>query len=615
MRLLQNLSVLKSEYKLDRTRMRTKDRADRATVEQVMDPRTRMILFKLLRTGVASAINGCISTGKEANVYHANSDIHGELAIKVYKTSILVFKDRDRYVSGEYRFRNGYSKSNPRKMVKLWAEKELRNLRRLEAANIPCPRAIVLRNHVLVMQFIGEDGQAARRLKDAEISADRYTDMYNQCVHLMRTMYQVCRLVHADLSEYNMLYKDKTLYFIDVSQSVEHDHPSATEFLRMDCFNVNRYFANNGVLTLSTRELFSYVTLDPKDHDDPEAFLEAALQKAKEREAAGGPSQDDIVEEAVFAQAYIPQSLNELDDPERELNRVQQNFQGVAYDTLRNLAVHKATSGTDADDKEMKKTSSTSTSTSQGKGSKTAAVSADDADDAAVSKTAASFGRMTLASLRAENPNLDKEADNDNDNDDDDDDDEEEEEEEEGKGKGKGKGKGQSKAKATAVQSGKTVKMALPVPDDDDDDDDDDDEDGRGGKKGKAAKAKGRDRKNEREKMRSLKSSRDGGDERDGRPDEDEDEEEEEEEVEDEDEDDDSSEDEDGDDELLDEAALLAELQALEGAEAVPTTREEMKQAKKAHKAAVKAENREKRKSKEKKHVKKRRSRVAAKKR
>ena len=63
--------------------------------------------------------------------------------VKVYKTSILVFKDRARYVEGEFRFRQagcnfkklegalavtnpwqGYCKGNPRKMVAQWAEKE-----------------------------------------------------------------------------------------------------------------------------------------------------------------------------------------------------------------------------------------------------------------------------------------------------------------------------------------------------------------------------------------------------------------------------------------------------------------------------------------------------------
>ena len=80
------------------------------------------------------------------------------LAIKIYKTSILTFKDRDRYVTGEYRFKGGYSRSNPRKMVRLWAEKELRNLRRLHAAGLRCPDPIEVRNNVLVMSFLGEGG-------------------------------------------------------------------------------------------------------------------------------------------------------------------------------------------------------------------------------------------------------------------------------------------------------------------------------------------------------------------------------------------------------------------------------------------------------------------------
>jgi RIO kinase 1 len=52
----------------------------------------------MLNRGVFSEIFGCVSTGKEANVYHASGPNGQDLAIKVYKTSILVFKDRDRYV-------------------------------------------------------------------------------------------------------------------------------------------------------------------------------------------------------------------------------------------------------------------------------------------------------------------------------------------------------------------------------------------------------------------------------------------------------------------------------------------------------------------------------------
>ena len=95
------------QYKLkdnsNEEKLRVKDKKDRATAEQVMDPRTRMILFKLMDKGFISQINGCISTGKEANVYHASGKDGAQLALKIFKTSILVFKDRDKYVTGEFR--------------------------------------------------------------------------------------------------------------------------------------------------------------------------------------------------------------------------------------------------------------------------------------------------------------------------------------------------------------------------------------------------------------------------------------------------------------------------------------------------------------------------------
>ena len=84
-----------AERKANRAKNTGLTRDERATTEQVLDPRTRLLLFKLLNAGTLSSINGCVSTGKEANVYHAEGK-DGEYAIKVYKTSILIFKDRDR---------------------------------------------------------------------------------------------------------------------------------------------------------------------------------------------------------------------------------------------------------------------------------------------------------------------------------------------------------------------------------------------------------------------------------------------------------------------------------------------------------------------------------------
>ena len=99
---------------------------------------------------------GIIATGKESVVLHAVSDkskqtIEGDrttsdvedadtkeegpqtstnignkthFAIKVYKTTLAGFKNRAEYVKNDFRFKN------PRRVMKIWAEKEFLNLQR-----------------------------------------------------------------------------------------------------------------------------------------------------------------------------------------------------------------------------------------------------------------------------------------------------------------------------------------------------------------------------------------------------------------------------------------------------------------------------------------------------
>ncbi|MCD7460875.1 hypothetical protein HAX54_044638 [Datura stramonium] len=298
---------------------KTTEKADRATVEQAIDPRTRMVLFKMLNRGVFHDINGCISTGKEANVYHATKADGQELAIKVYKTSVLVFKDRDRYVQGDYRFRYGYCKHNPRKMVKTWAEKEMRNLMRLRAAGIRCPAPILLRLHVLVMEFIGKGGWAAPRLKDAALSLDKLRECYVEIIMAMRTLYQKCKLVHGDLSEYNILYFEGHLYVIDVSQSVDLDHPHALDFLREDCVHVSDFFKKHGVAVMTIRELFDFI-VDPSINDDS---VDSYLEKVQERILARGEmTAEEEIADSVFIQSFIPKTLDHVKDAEADVQRI-----------------------------------------------------------------------------------------------------------------------------------------------------------------------------------------------------------------------------------------------------------------------------------------------------
>ncbi|CAE6201430.1 unnamed protein product [Arabidopsis arenosa] len=317
-------------------RSRNTDKADRATVEQALDPRTRMVLFRMLNRGVFNDVNGCISTGKEANVYHATKSDGSELAIKVYKTSVLVFKDRDRYVQGDYRFRYGYCRHNPRKMVKTWAEKEQRNLKRLHAAGIRCPAVILLRLHVLVMEFIGRDGWAAPRLKDAALSLDKLRECYLELIIQMRVLYQKCKLVHGDLSEYNILYFEGHLYIIDVSQSVDLDHPLALNFLREDCDHVSDFFKKHGVAVMTIRELFDFI-VDPTISDENvDSYLEEVQRKVIER---GEISVEDEIADSVFMKSYIPKSLDAVNNPEADVAKITsgQDTGDMLYQTITGL--------------------------------------------------------------------------------------------------------------------------------------------------------------------------------------------------------------------------------------------------------------------------------------
>ena len=317
------------------TRVRVKEaKSDPARRDMVLDTEARLTLQSLLNTGVIADLSGTLSSGKEANVYHAYSgepeqarealagasggrrmaaSISPEYALKVFKT-VKEFHNRAVYLGDEALGGVG-SGQHSHRVIRLWAQKELRNLIRLRRAGVPCPLPLGLfGTAVLAMEFLGREGRAAPMLRDVgALRGGRWGRIYAETVRIMRAMYQRARLVHADLSEYNLLYHEGRVWVIDVAQSVPYDHRNATVFLRRDCQTITAFFrkkagAVGGVLTL--RELFEYVTDPTIPQDEEGARLNALLQRA----AARGPGLSDEVrsEEAVFMDAYIPPSLNEV---------------------------------------------------------------------------------------------------------------------------------------------------------------------------------------------------------------------------------------------------------------------------------------------------------------
>ncbi|XP_004080865.1 serine/threonine-protein kinase RIO3 [Oryzias latipes] len=254
-------------YSEQRRSARLHEKKEHSTAEQAVDPRTRLLMYKMVNAGVLENINGCISTGKESVVFHADGGsleeqpVPDEVVLKVFKTTLNEFKNRDRYIKDDYRFKDRFSKLNPRKIIRLWAEKEMHNLSRMKRAEIPCPEVVLLKKHILVMSFIGKDHVPAPKLKDAMLSPDDMKAAYHQVLHLMQQMYRECHLVHADLSEYNILWHQGKVWLIDVSQSVEPTHPHGLEFLFRDCRNVSTFFQKKGVSeAFGVHELFNAVS-------------------------------------------------------------------------------------------------------------------------------------------------------------------------------------------------------------------------------------------------------------------------------------------------------------------------------------------------------------------
>lgn len=125
-----------------------------------------------------------------------------------------------------------------------------------------------------------------------------------------------------------MLVHEEKLYIIDVSQSVEHDHPHSLEFLRSDIANVTNFFRDRGSAVLSMKQLFEFI-VDPTVQSN--ADIERILQQR---------SHEKIEEDILFMKAFIPHKLDSLihyerdDEVERSGAEVNNPFQKVISKVL-----------------------------------------------------------------------------------------------------------------------------------------------------------------------------------------------------------------------------------------------------------------------------------------
>jgi RIO kinase 1 len=252
----------KLEHKLriveKRDRMLIKDfSSERAVMEEVFDRYTLMTIYYLLNSRVIDEIYGVVKAGKESRIYWGRGPDGKELAIKIYLTTSAEFrKGMLPYIEGDPRF--AHVRRDTRSLIHVWAQKEFKNLQRAYEVGVKVPRPIAVDNNVLIMEFIGKDGVSAPLMKEVFLKNPKR--VYGQLLTHVRRLYRKARLVHADLSEYNiMIWNDNPVLF-DVSQSVPLEHPMADQLLRRDLENLYRYFKKLNVDTLSVDEMYKRVT-------------------------------------------------------------------------------------------------------------------------------------------------------------------------------------------------------------------------------------------------------------------------------------------------------------------------------------------------------------------
>jgi RIO kinase 1 len=241
--------------------MKNKRSEDYQVIEEVFDKSTLMVVYDFMNKGIIDEIHGVVNAGKEARVYYGKDTEGNELAIKIYLTSSADFKKgMIPYIEGDPRF--AHVKRDTRSLIYTWAQKEYKNLQRAKDAGVNVPEPLAIQKNVLVMNFIGKDGERAPLMK--EVVLEDPNQIFEILLDYIKLLYVEAGLVHADLSEYNvMIWNDKPVIF-DVAQSVLIKHPMAEKFLRRDLENLHKYFKRKVSDIMSVDEMYRKVTVGRK---------------------------------------------------------------------------------------------------------------------------------------------------------------------------------------------------------------------------------------------------------------------------------------------------------------------------------------------------------------
>jgi RIO kinase 1 len=213
------------------------------TYDEVFDYQNLENIYRIMKRGHIDTLECPISTGKEANVYLANT-AKGKAVVKIFRTSTATFKSVLEYIEGDRRFQRINRSS--RGIIYTWTKKEYMNLETLHDEGIRVPKPVAYYRNLLVMDYIEYEGKPAPSLRILDADPDEWEEMWDTVTDCVRTMYEKCKIVHADLSEYNILYDGEPV-MIDLGQAVEYHHPNANSLLKRDLDIIAKFFQKKGI--------------------------------------------------------------------------------------------------------------------------------------------------------------------------------------------------------------------------------------------------------------------------------------------------------------------------------------------------------------------------------
>jgi RIO kinase 1 len=143
-----------------------------------------------------------------------------------------------------------------------WARKEFKNMHTAHAVGVRVPLPVAVKKNVVVMEFIGDsEGNPMPALIHAE---EIKLNDYQQVIEQMTMLYQKAKLVHADLSEYNIFKTDLGIMLFDFGSAVDLQHPNSKQFLLRDVVNINRFFEKRGIKVVNTAKVVEEIRGDTK---------------------------------------------------------------------------------------------------------------------------------------------------------------------------------------------------------------------------------------------------------------------------------------------------------------------------------------------------------------